>query len=72
MSRTEALMGETGQVTEAIDPVLGTGRVVVNGHDWAARSMDPIAVGTQVMVDGSDGIVLLVSPLTPPGGRLRA
>src|SRR6476661_4853338 len=45
MSRTDALFGETGQVTEAIDPVRGTGRIIVNGHDWAARSDDPIAIG---------------------------
>ena len=72
MSRTEALIGETAQVTDAIDPVTGTGRVLVNGHDWAARSMDPLPVGAMVMIDGADGIVLLVSPLTAPGGRLRA
>jgi membrane protein implicated in regulation of membrane protease activity len=72
MSRTDALFGETAQVTAAIDPVLGTGRVVANGHDWAARSTDPLSVGTLVMIEGADGIVLLVSPLTPPGERLRA
>src|SRR6185295_7466173 len=66
VSRTDALFGETGQVTEAIDPHRGTGRIIVNGHDWAARSTDPIAVGTVVMVEGSDGIVLIVSAVTPP------
>jgi membrane protein implicated in regulation of membrane protease activity len=71
LSRTDALFGETARVTEAIDPILGTGRVIANGHDWAARSTDPLGVGTLVMIDGADGIVLLVSPLTPPAERLR-
>lgn len=66
ISRTDALFGETGQVTEAIDSVRGTGRIIVNGNDWAARSTDPIAIGTLVMVEGADGIVLLVSTINPP------
>src|ERR1700716_3191192 len=37
-SRTEALRGKLAEVTEAIDPVRGTGRVIVEGHDWAARA----------------------------------
>lgn len=60
-SRTEALAGKLGHVTEAIDPVRGTGRVNVAGEDWAARSASPVPVGGEVRVDGSDGIVLLVS-----------
>lgn len=67
ISRTDALLGEVAEVTQAIDPVLGTGRVLANGHDWAARSEEPLSVGTRVMIDGADGIVLLVSPLTSPG-----
>jgi membrane protein implicated in regulation of membrane protease activity len=72
LSRTDALFGETARVTEAIDPILGTGRIIVNGHDWAARSSEPLGIGTLVMVDGADGIVLLVSPLTPPAEHLSA
>jgi membrane protein implicated in regulation of membrane protease activity len=60
-SRTEALVGKLGHVTEAIDPVRGTGRVNVAGEDWAARSASPVPVGGEVRVDGSDGIVLLVA-----------
>ena len=72
MSRTDALLGETAQVTMAIDPVLGTGRVIVNGSDWAARSDGPVSVGTKVMIDGTDGIVLLVTPLTSSDKGFRA
>lgn len=60
-SRTEALAGKLAHVTEAIDPVLGTGRVNVAGEDWAARSAAPVPAGAEVRVDGADGIVLLVS-----------
>lgn len=60
-SRTEALSGKLAHVTEAIDPVRGTGRVNVAGEDWAARSAAPVPAGAEVHVDGADGIVLLVS-----------
>ena len=60
-SRTEALVGQQGQITVAVDPVLGTGRVTVAGQDWAARSAVAIPVDTIVRVDGADGIVLHVS-----------
>ena len=62
-SRTEVLNGKIAEVTEAIDPVRGSGRVIVEGHDWAARAAVPVPAGARVRVDGADGIVLLVSPL---------
>jgi membrane protein implicated in regulation of membrane protease activity len=62
-SRTEAITGKVAEVTEAIDPVRGMGRVNVEGHDWAARATVPIPPGARVRVDGADGIVLLVSPV---------
>jgi membrane protein implicated in regulation of membrane protease activity len=60
-SRSQALVGKAGQVTEAIDPVTGRGRVTVEGEDWAARSSSPLGVGSVIQVDGSDGIVLVVN-----------
>jgi membrane protein implicated in regulation of membrane protease activity len=62
-SRTDVLRGKLAEVTEAVDPVRGTGRVLVEGHDWAARAAVAVPVGAHVRVDGADGIVLLVSPL---------
>jgi membrane protein implicated in regulation of membrane protease activity len=59
-SRTDVLIGATGEVTEAVDPVRGTGRVVVNGQDWAARSSGPVPAGAKVEVVEADGIVLIV------------
>jgi len=37
--------------------------VLVQGHDWAANSTEPILEGALVEVLGSDGIVLLVAPV---------
>jgi membrane protein implicated in regulation of membrane protease activity len=65
-SRTEALLGRLGHVTEAIDPVRGTGRINVGGEDWAARSASAVAAGARVRVDGADGIVLIVSAARSP------
>lgn len=64
-SRTEALAGKLGHVTEAIDPVRGGGRVNVAGEDWAARSSTAVPAGAEVRVDGADGIVLIVSATAP-------
>lgn len=61
-SRTGALIGTSGIVTEAIDPTIGVGRVNVGGQDWAARSALPLTSGTTVRVVGADGIVLEVTP----------
>lgn len=61
-SRAQALFGLSGLVTESIDPMVNTGRVFVEGQDWAARSESeqPIAAGQSVTVESSDGIVLIV------------
>ena len=63
VSRTDALIGQTARVIKAIDPVAGAGRVLVQGHDWAANSTEPIREGAVVEILGSDGIVLLVAPV---------
>jgi membrane protein implicated in regulation of membrane protease activity len=60
-SRTEPLVGRHGQVTHEIDPTLGTGRINVGGEDWAARSHEPLSIGTRVRVVAADGIVLEVT-----------
>ena len=60
-SRTDSLVGKHGQVTDDIDPTLGTGRINVRGEDWAARSAEPLPVGTRIRVVAADGIVLEVT-----------
>jgi len=63
LSRTDALIGQTGTVTHTIDPIAAGGRILVGGHDWAASSTERIEAGALVEVLGSDGIVLLVAPM---------
>jgi membrane protein implicated in regulation of membrane protease activity len=60
-SRTAALVGRDGIVTQDIDPTVGGGRVNVGGEDWAARSAEVIVSGVKVRVTGADGIVLEVT-----------
>jgi membrane protein implicated in regulation of membrane protease activity len=60
-SRTDTLIGATGEVIETLDPIRGSGRVIVNGQDWAARSIGPVPAGARVKVVAADGIVLIVS-----------
>jgi membrane protein implicated in regulation of membrane protease activity len=60
-SRTAPLIGRHGIVTHDVDPTIGSGRVNVGGEDWAARSSEPIVMGTKVRVVSADGIVLEVT-----------
>src|SRR5579883_1599249 len=48
-SRTEKLLGHRGRVVEAVDPVGGRGRVLVDGTDWAVDSAakTPIPEGVE-------------------------
>jgi membrane protein implicated in regulation of membrane protease activity len=61
--RTELLIGREGIVTHDIETSVGAGRVNVEGQDWAARAVAPIAAGSRIKVVGADGIVLEVRPL---------
>ena len=62
-SRSQALVGAVGVVTEALDSAAGTGRVQVEGQDWAAKSQTPISVGKQIKVENHDGIVLIIKEM---------
>jgi len=70
-SRTEALLGKTGIVTETIDRNLGTGRVRIAGEDWAAQSESTLTIGSLVRVEGADGIVLRVSSSASAENELK-
>lgn len=62
LTGVEALIGKTGVVTERIGPQGQPGRLLVEGQDWRAASMDDAAVepGTRVVVVEPDGATLKV------------
>lgn len=61
-ARAEKLVGHRGRVIEAVDPVSGRGRVLVDGQDWAASHLHPIPEGAEIVVEGHAGIKLVVAP----------
>jgi membrane protein implicated in regulation of membrane protease activity len=58
----DALIGKIGVVSEVIDNERSTGRVVVDGQDWLARSVDASIIPneTRVSIEGCEGARLLV------------
>jgi len=58
----EGLIGERGVALSEIGPALG--QVSVHGEIWQARSSRPISKGTPVVVEGLQGLTLLVSEIS--------
>lgn len=58
----EALIGKTATVTQRLGPQGQTGRLLVEGEDWRALSVDDAAIepGTRVIVVEVDGATLKV------------
>lgn len=68
-TNADRAVGATGIVIQDIDNVMGTGRVVVMGNSWSARSSEldgKIDAGVKVRVDQIIGVTLLVTPVAPP------
>ena len=61
--RNQMLVGKTGHVTETIDAIKGTGRVLVDGEDWSADSSVRVEKGTTIKVVSFSGIKLKVEPI---------
>lgn len=61
-TNSEALIGAEGMVTETIDNMNNTGRVLVMGDDWKAKSSndDIIDKGSKVIVEKVDSTILIV------------
>jgi membrane protein implicated in regulation of membrane protease activity len=61
-TNVDALVGKTGVVTQRIDPAAHTGRVVVEGDDWRALSVEEVTVetGNRVQVVRVEGTKLFV------------
>lgn len=61
-TNADAVIGTAGIVIEEIDPLKSTGRVMVAGVNWMAKSSTgkPIASGETVQVLGIAGASLIV------------
>lgn len=61
-TNVDALIGKIGRVSVKIDPASNTGRVIVEGDDWRAVSVDDnsIEAGTKVIILKVTGTKLLV------------
>lgn len=61
-TNADMVLGKTAVVVEAIDPVLGTGQVKIDGKVWSARSNTPIPVNETVTVREIQGVHVVVTP----------
>lgn len=61
-TNADRVIGMMGVVTEDIDNISETGRILVNGLSWAARSDDgsPVSKGESVLVKEIEGVKLIV------------
>src|SRR5262249_49882860 len=57
---TEAMIGETGVATSALEP---DGMVFVRGEYWKAVSPAPLPAGAHIRVTAIEGLRLTVEPL---------
>jgi membrane protein implicated in regulation of membrane protease activity len=64
-TNVDALIGQTGRVTETISHELNTGRVFAGGDDWKAVAVDGgiVEKGAKVVVEKVEGTKLFVKPL---------
>lgn len=68
-TNVDDLIGKEAKVTERIDNLNQTGRVVLNGMDWSARTTigDAIEIDTTVKVIDVQGVKLIVEPVISDG-----
>ena len=62
-TNAESLVGEKARVIEKIDNIAGTGRAVVKGQEWMARSTDDDVTydeGAIVIVNDITGVKIIV------------
>ena len=62
-TNVEAVVGKTARVIEQVDNFAGTGRVKIDGMEWAARSYDDnvgFATGDLVTVEKVEGVKLVI------------
>jgi len=61
-TNADQIIGMVGVVIHPIDNITGSGRVMVNDLDWAARSDDgvPIEVNEKVLIKAIEGVKVIV------------
>ena len=61
-TNAESLIGQKALVLEKIDSMHATGRAIVNGMDWSAKTEDgeTIEADTVVLIKGIQGVKLIV------------
>jgi membrane protein implicated in regulation of membrane protease activity len=61
-TNTDVMIGKTGVVTQQIDNDLSQGRILVEGQDWSARSVDNsiISADAKARIIRIEGIKLIV------------
>ena len=67
-TNVDALLGKTGIVTEAFDPVTRLGRVTVDGENWRGALLEgqrALSPGTRVVIVQVDGSTVVVEQETP-------
>ena len=64
-TNVDAVIGAEGIVIEAVDSLLGTGRVKLGGMEWSARSTngENIPTGTLIKVDKIEGVKVFITPV---------
>lgn len=64
-TNVDSVIGGCGIVTGDIDNMMSQGQVKMGAMEWTARSTtgEPIAKGTQVMVDKIEGVKVFVTPV---------
>lgn len=62
----DAVVGQTVRITEKVDSYSNTGRAVLNGMEWAVKSLDDstlFEVGDQATVTGVEGVKLIIKEM---------
>ena len=61
-TNAESLIGQKALVLEKIDSMYATGRVIVNGMEWSAKTEDAEAIEADsvVLIKGIQGVKLIV------------
>ena len=64
-TNVDAVIGTEGIVIEAVDNLLGSGRIKLGGMEWAARSTGggKIPQGTMAKVDKIEGVKVFITPV---------